>query len=61
MKDQFWIITMTLLSNVMMVLVFAKLAIVFDKWWIALFALCLVKDIKFRNAEKSQEEDSNGA
>lgn len=60
MHEQFWIITIALLSNVMMVLVFARLAIVFDKWWIALFALCLVKDVKFRNAEKNQEEDSDG-
>lgn len=58
MSEEFWAIIMVLLTNMVIILIFADLAFKFDKWWIVLFAALFVRGVKTKTI--AGEEDSNG-
>lgn len=47
------------IKNMVVIICFTILAIVFKKWWIAIFAVLFISDVKYSGKDKKESEDSD--
>ena len=55
-NDNFWLLLVNAISNLGIMAAWTILAIFFNKWWIALFAILCFTSIKVRTNYKDKEE-----
>ena len=55
-NDNFWLLLINTISNLGIMAAWTILAIFFNKWWIALFAILCLTSIKVRTNHEDEEE-----
>ena len=55
-NDNFWLLLVNVISNLGIMAAWTILAIFFNKWWIALFAILCFTSIKVRTNNQDEEE-----
>ena len=55
-NDNFWLLLINAIGNLGIMAAWTILAIFFNKWWIALFAILCFTSIKVRTIHKDKEE-----
>ena len=56
-NDNFWLLLINAINNLGIMAAWTILAIFFNKWWIALFAILCFASIKVRTNHEDEEED----
>lgn len=55
-NDHFWLLLINAIGNLGIMAAWTILAIFFNKWWIALFAILCLTSIKVRTNHEDEEE-----
>ena len=55
-NDNFWLLLINVIENLGIMAAWTILAIFFNKWWIALFAILCLTTIKVRTNNQDEEE-----
>ena len=55
-NDSFWLLLINAIDNLGIMAAWTILAIFFNKWWIALFAILCLTSIKVRTNHEDEEE-----
>lgn len=56
-NDNFWLLLINAISNLGIMAAWTILAIFFNKWWIALFAILCLTTIKVETNDDNDEEE----
>lgn len=58
-KEIFWIVIITMLTNLARIIVFVELAIFFNHWWVVLFVGLFLEKINYYYNIEIKEENKN--